>query len=135
MHDACTYASSSIHPRVRVWLGFCCSDDHEEAGTYRHFNDSSSSSRSLAHSHPTLLLLHCSHLACCSDVHEEAGTYRHFAAAIAAYTLPGMRLFHDGQLQGRKQQVSRLCLSRDRDRQAGRQAGRQEDRRTDRQTY
>ena len=33
------------------------------------------------------------------DHHEEAGTYRHFAAAIAAYTLPGMRLFHDGQLQ------------------------------------
>lgn len=48
-----------------------------------------------------------------SDEHEEAGTYRHFAAAIAAYTLPGMRLFNDGQLQGRKLQIPLFLAWRD----------------------
>jgi len=56
----------------------------------------------LAHIHihtPTHQHTH-THSEIFGDTHDEAGTWRHVAAAVVAYTLPGMRLFNDGQLQG-----------------------------------
>jgi len=47
------------------------------------------------------------------DIHEEAGTWRYMAAAVAAYTLPGMRFFYDGQLQGRRKQIALHLAWRD----------------------
>ena len=45
--------------------------------------------------------------------HDEAGTSQHVAAAILAYTLPGLRLFCDGQLRGRWQQIPLFLAWRD----------------------
>jgi hypothetical protein len=41
-------------------------------------------------------------------LHEQAGTSQLLAASVVAYTLPGCRWFHDGQLHGRRKQVLSL---------------------------
>jgi hypothetical protein len=45
--------------------------------------------------------------------HEEAGTHQHLAAAVACYTMPGMKMVCDGQLQGRKNQEPLYLAWRD----------------------